>query len=55
MGGEQRQELNRLHNVRTYLVQFDLRSPETIVTAEGLRVNGYGRVELYVGGNSFMF
>src|SRR6266481_2301886 len=52
---EQRQDLNRrrLHNVRTYLVEFDHRSPETIITAEGERVNGYGRIELYVGGKLF--
>ena len=52
---EQRQDLNRrrLHNIRTYLVEFDHRSPETIITAEGERVNGYGRVELYVGGKLF--
>lgn len=52
---EQRQELNRrrLHNVRTYLMEFDGRSPETIITAEGERVKGYGRVELYVGGRLF--
>ena len=53
--GEQRQELNRrrLHNVRTYLVEFDHRSPETIITAESERATGYGRVELYVGGKLF--
>jgi len=52
---EQRPELNRrrLHNVRTYLMEFKHRSPTTIVTAEGERVNGYGRVELYVGGKLF--
>jgi hypothetical protein len=52
---EQRQDLSRrrLHNVRTYLVEFGHRSPETIITAEGERVNGYGRVELYVGGKLF--
>lgn len=53
--GEQRVDLNhrRLHNVRTYLVEFDRRSPQTIITAEGERVKGYGRVELYVGGKLF--
>ena len=52
---EQRQELNRrrLHNARTYLVEFEHRSPQTIITAEGERVKGYGRVELYVGGKLF--
>jgi hypothetical protein len=53
--GERRQDLNRrrLHNLRTYLVEFDGRFPETIITAEGERVSGYGRVELYVGGKLF--
>jgi len=53
--GEHRQDLNRrrLHNVRTYLVEFGHRSPETIITAEGERVNGYGRIELYVAGKLF--
>lgn len=53
--GEQRQQLNRrrLYDVRTYLVEFDHRSPQTIITAEGERVKGYGRVELYVGGKLF--
>ena len=52
---EQRQDLNRrrLHNVRTYLVEFAHRSPGTIITAEGEGVKGYGRVELYVGGKLF--
>jgi hypothetical protein len=53
--GERRDDLNRrrLHNVRTYLKDFDHRSPHTIITAEGERVSGYGRVELYVGGKLF--
>ena len=53
--GEQRRDLNRrrLHNVRTYLTEFAGRDPQTIITAEGARVNGYGRVELYVGGKLF--
>ena len=53
--GEEQKELSRrrLHNVRTYLMEFDRRSPEMIVTAEGERVKGYGRVELYVGGKLF--
>lgn len=51
--GEHRRELNRrrLHNVRVYLTEFDWqRAPETVITAEGERVKGFGRVELYVGG-----
>lgn len=53
--GERRQDLNRrrLHNLRTYLVEFDGRSPQMIITAEGEQVSGYGRVELYVGGKLF--
>jgi hypothetical protein len=51
--GEHRRELNRrrLHNVRVYLTEFDWkRAPETVITAEGERVKGFGRVDLYVGG-----
>lgn len=54
--GEQNREINRrrLHNVRTYLSEYvHARAPETIITAEGERVNGYGRIELYVGGKLF--
>lgn len=53
--GERRQELNRrrLHNARTFLTEFGQRAPQTIVTAEGESVDGYGRVELYVGGKLF--
>jgi hypothetical protein len=45
--------LRRLHNARTFLTEFGQRSPQTIVTAEGERVGGYGRVELYAGGKLF--
>jgi hypothetical protein len=53
--GETKRDLNRrrLHNARTYLTEFGQRSPQTIVTAEGERVDGHGRVELYVGGKLF--
>ena len=53
--GETRQELNRrrLHNARTFLAEFGQRVPQTIVVAEGDRVDGYGRVELYVDGKLF--
>lgn len=53
--GEQRLDLNRrrLHNVRTYLVEFAHRSPDMTITAEGESAKGYGRVELYVGGKLF--
>lgn len=53
---EYKRELNRqrLHNVRVYLTEFDWqRDPKTLVTAEGERVKGYGRVELYVDGRLF--
>jgi hypothetical protein len=44
----------RLHNVRTYLTEWDgRRDPKTVITAEGDRVSGYGRIELYVGGKLF--
>lgn len=53
--GERRRELNhrRLHNARTFLIEFGQRVPQTIITAEGERVDGYGRVELYLGGKLF--
>ncbi|HEX6731231.1 MAG TPA: hypothetical protein VF074_14500, partial [Pyrinomonadaceae bacterium] len=53
--GETKRELNRrrLHNARTFLIEFGQRAPQTIVTAEGERVNGYGRVELYAVGKLF--
>lgn len=54
--GESRQGLNRrrLHNARAYLAEYlNLRAPGTIVTAEGERVKGYGRIELYVGGRLY--
>lgn len=51
--GEQNPEVNRrrLHNVKAYLTNFGWRRPrETVITAEGERVNGYGRIEIYVRG-----
>jgi hypothetical protein len=54
--GERNRMLNhrRLHNVRVYLTEFGWhRDPATVITAEGERVKGYGRVELYVRGVSF--
>ncbi len=53
---EYKRELNRrrLHNVRVYLTEFDWkRDPKTLIIAEGERVKGYGRVELYVDGRLF--
>jgi hypothetical protein len=54
--GERNRELNhrRLHNARTYLSEYvRARASETIIIAEGERVAGYGRIELYVGGKLF--
>jgi hypothetical protein len=51
--GERSRELNqhRLHSARAYLTEYRaVRSPATIVIAEGERVTGYGRIELYIGG-----
>lgn len=51
--GESDPELNRrrLHNVRNYLAGYNWKRPaETVVTAEGERVEGYGRVDIYVRG-----
>lgn len=42
----------RLHNVRAFLSEYQKeRAPETIILAEGERVQGFGRVELYVKGS----
>lgn len=55
--GETRRELNRrrLHNVRTYLTSelYRKRDPKTVVVAEGERVKGYGRIEIYIKGVLF--
>ena len=51
--GERQRSLNfrRLHNVRVYLTEWNgRRNPKTVLIAEGERVTGYGRIELYVGG-----
>lgn len=53
---ENRQDLNhrRLYNARTYLTEYlNLRASETIVTAEGTRLKGYGRIEIYIGGKLY--
>ena len=54
-GRERKRDLNqrRLHNAQTFLTEFGQRAPQTIITAEGERVNGYGRVELYISGKLF--
>jgi hypothetical protein len=51
--GERNRDLNqdRLHSARAHLTEYRaVRSPDTIVIAEGQRVSGYGRIELYIGG-----
>ncbi len=50
--GEYAQELNRrrLQNVMTVLTDNLGMKKERVVIASGERVNGYGRVEVYVGG-----
>jgi len=50
--GERNRNLNRrrLYNLQTYLEKFRKRPAETIITAEGERVVGSGRVDVYVGG-----
>ncbi len=49
--GEQSRELNRrrLYTVRAYLTAMGV-SSQSLVTAEGERVQGYGRIEVYIGG-----
>jgi len=54
--GERKREVNhrRLYNVRIYLTEWDgRRNPKTVITAEGERTSGYGRIELYVSGKIF--
>jgi hypothetical protein len=53
--GERRRELNRrrLHNVRVFLTELQKHDASKVIIAEGERVRGYGRVELYVGGRLF--
>ena len=51
--GERNPALNRrrLHNVKAYLTSFGWkRRLDTVVTAEGERVKGFGRVDIYVRG-----
>jgi hypothetical protein len=57
--GETRPNLNwrRLYNVRAYWSEYLYegregyrRNPQTIILAEGEKVNGYGYLEFYVGG-----
>lgn len=51
--GETNPDLNRrrLHNVRAYLTGFGWkRAADTVVTAQAEKVNGYGRIDIYVRG-----
>lgn len=50
--GERSSAINRrrLHNVRTYLIKFLGRNPETILVAEGEPVKGRSRIEFFVKG-----
>ena len=50
--GESSRELNRrrLYTVRAYLTAMGL-FPQSLVTAEGDRVRGFGRIDVYVGGD----
>lgn len=52
--GESSRELNRrrLYNLGMYWKEYNLPA-EKLILAEGERINGYGRVELYVGGKLF--
>ena len=54
--GERSRQLNRrrLYNVQTFLMRNQEISAENIVVAEGEKTQGYGRVEIYVGGRLAM-
>ena len=54
--GDTKPELSRhrLYSARAYLTDYlRVRSPETIVTGEGERVEGYGRLEIYIAGKLY--
>jgi hypothetical protein len=54
--GDNKPDLNRhrLHTARAYLSDYlNVRSPSTIIIAEGERVQGYGRIDIYVGGKLY--
>jgi hypothetical protein len=50
--GEYHRGLNRrrLHNVKLYWKEFCGQSPDKIIIAEGERITGKGRVEIYING-----
>lgn len=54
--GDNKLDLNRhrLHSARAYLTDYlNVRSPNTVIIAEGERVHGYGRIDIYVGGKLY--
>jgi len=54
--GDNKPDLNRhrLQSARAYLTDYlSARSTNTIVIAEGEKVEGYGRIEIYVGGKLY--
>ena len=54
--GDNKPDLNRhrLHSARAYLTDYlSVRSKNTIVIAEGEKVQGYGRIEIYVSGKLY--
>jgi len=54
--GDNKPDLNqhRLHSARAYLTDYlGVRSSNTIVVAEGERVEGNGRIEIYVAGKLY--
>ena len=55
-GGETSRVINRrrLGGLRDYLESVRSFPPDKLITAEGERVRGLGRVELYVGGELLM-
>src|SRR5437588_805282 len=54
--GDNKPDLNRhrLHSARAYLTDYlSVRPRNTIVIAEGEKVEGYGRIEIYIGGKLY--
>lgn len=54
--GENSRSINqhRLHSARAYLTDYlAARLPGSVVIAEGERVNGYGRIEIYIKGRLY--
>ena len=54
--GDNKPDLNRhrLHSARAYLTDYiSARSTNTVIIADGEKVEGYGRIEVYVGGKLY--